>query len=178
VYWKYPEEINYFNLEPKINFLHPFCLDLYPKIKEIDYSYIVGVGEYLPFKSGKFDISISTASIDHYYNPGQVFQEIFRCLKPQGKLFIMISEHRDLTKRNLVARIYEYYLRNGFFNLTKRMIKRIFLFLFLKGDLSSNGHLHHFRSPEELLGLLHMFKIIRIKEAKEGNQFYVECLKE
>jgi len=178
IYWRYPEKINYFNIDPQINFLHPFYSNLYPKIKKIDFPYIIGVGEYLPLKSNKFDISITTASLDHYCNPGQVFREIFRCLKPKGKLFIMISKHRDLTKNNLGARIFEYYQINGFFDLTKETIKRIFGLFFLKRGLDSNDHIHYFRSLEELIELLYMFKIIRIKEAKEGNQFYIECLKE
>lgn len=178
IYWKYPEKINYFNIDPQINFLPPFYSELYPKIKEIDFPYIVGVGEYLPLKSNKFDVAITTASLDHCCNPNQVFKEIFRCLKPKGRLFIMISKHKNLTKKNLGARIFEYYQINGFFALIKEAIKRILSLFFLKKRLSSDSHIHHFRSLQDLTKLLYMFKIIRIKEAKEGNQFYLECLKE
>lgn len=171
MYWKYPEKINYFNVDPQINFLHPFHLDLYPKMKESDFPYIIGIGENLPLKSNTFDICITTAAVDHWNSPVDVFHEIFRCLKPNKNLYIMVSKHIDLTKtKSVIACICEYYRRYGIFALGKEISQRMFR--------RRDAHVHHFRSIEELTELLHMFKITRTKEAKEGNQLYVECLKE
>lgn len=171
MYWKYPEKIDYFNVDPQLNFLHPFHLDLYPKMREIDFPYIIGVGEYLPLKSNTFDIGITTASVDHWNSPVDVFHEIFRCLKPKTNLYIMVSKHIDLTKpKSVIACISEYYHRHGIFALSKEISERMLR--------RRDTHVHHFRSVEELTELLYMFKIVRTKEAIEGNQLYVECLKE
>lgn len=179
MYWKYPEKIDYFNVDPHINFLHPFHLDLYSRMKEIDFPYILGVGECLPLKSNTFDICITTAAVDHWNNPIDVFHEIYRCLKPQKKLYIMISKHISPTEtQSMVKLIYEHYRTDGFFALSKKLAKRIPQSLPLKRKGAANTHMHHFRSLEQLTRLLYMFKIIRAKEAKEGNQFYIECLRE
>ena len=158
--------------------MHSFHLELYPELKEYNFPYIVGVGEYLPLKSNTFDISITTASVDHYYNPVDVFHEIFRCLRPESRLYIMISKDADSIKSNLPTRICEYYRRNGPWALGKEMASRMCRMLCLKGGPKVNTHVHHFRSIEEVLRLLYMFNIVRSKEAKEHNQFYIECVKE
>ena len=171
MYWQYPEKIDYFNVDPQINFLHPFHLDLYPRMKEIGFPYIVGVGENLPLKSNTFDIGITTAAVDHWHSPVDVFQEILRCLKPKGSLYIMVSRHIDLTDtRSVIAGIGEYYRRYGIAALGKEVSARM---LRRKKDT----HMHHFRSVEELTRLLYMFQVIRTREAEEGNQLYVECRK-
>lgn len=164
-------KINYFNVDPQINFLHPFHLDLYPRMKGIDFPYIVGVGEKLPLESNTFDICITTAAVDHCHSPVDVFHEILRCLKPKKNLYIMISRHINLTEpKSSIACISEYYRRYGISALSKEISARM-----LRGK---DTHMHHFRSIEELTQLLYMFQIIRTREAKKGNQLYVECRKE
>ena len=178
MYWANPEKINYFNVDPQINLLHAFHLDMYPEMKEYDFPYLVGVGEYLPLKSNIFDLSITTAAIDHYYNPSDVFHEIFRCLKAGARLYIMISKHKDNTVVGMASRVSEYYRKSGFLSLSKQVAKRLFCSLRLNGSVDVNTHMHHFRTLEELLVLLYMFNVVRADESKQGDQLYVECLKD
>ena len=87
------------------------------------------------------------------------------------KVTIVFCKHIDFTKpKSLVACICEYYRRYGIFTLGKEISRRMFR--------RKDTHMRHFRSIEELTELLYMFKITRTKEAREGNQLYVECLKE
>ncbi|MGI2905630.1 methyltransferase domain-containing protein [Tolypothrix sp. VBCCA 56010] len=50
----------------------------------------VQVGDYhqLPFADQIFDVVICIETVFHSYNPQQLFQEIYRVLRPGGKLYI------------------------------------------------------------------------------------------
>lgn len=52
---------------------------------------IIGIGEYLPFKSNKFDVIISTQVLEHVDDPSKVIDEIHRVIKKGG--FIILSTH-------------------------------------------------------------------------------------
>lgn len=48
----------------------------------------VGDYHYLPFADQIFDVVICIETVFHSYNPQQLFQEIYRVLRPGGKLYI------------------------------------------------------------------------------------------
>lgn len=52
---------------------------------------IIGVGEYLPFKSDKFDVIISTQVLEHVDDPKRVIEELYRVIKKEG--IIILSTH-------------------------------------------------------------------------------------
>ena len=54
-------------------------------------------GEYLPFKNDSIDIVTSLFSLHHMDNPGKLFREIDRVLKPGGTLLI-IDFRRDMSR--------------------------------------------------------------------------------
>lgn len=45
----------------------------------------------LPFDDGSFDIVLTTATVEHFYNPFVAFREMCRVLKPQGSLLASAS---------------------------------------------------------------------------------------
>lgn len=49
----------------------------------------VGLAEELPFKDNFFDLVVSAWVFEHLENPRKAFQEIFRVLKPDGKLIFL-----------------------------------------------------------------------------------------
>ena len=54
-------------------------------------------GECLPFKNNSMDIVISLFSLHHMDNPGKLFTEVDRVLKPEGTLLI-IDFRRDMSR--------------------------------------------------------------------------------
>jgi len=51
-------------------------------------NFINGDNKTLPFKNNFFDNIISNGSLHHWTKPEKVFNELFRVLKPNGKIFI------------------------------------------------------------------------------------------
>jgi len=57
------------------------------KAPEID---LLGDGHFLPIRSEVFDVVIIEAVLEHVRNPRQVVKEIYRALKPGGKVYAAI----------------------------------------------------------------------------------------
>ncbi len=184
IHWKYPEKIDYFNVDPRIHFLHPYHVELYPREREVDFAYIVGVGEHLPFKPNTFDICVTTAAIDHCNSPVAVFHEVLRCLKPDKSLYIMVRKYGTLPKAErtggLLPRVATYHREHGLLGTAKKMAARIVSPSRWIRRRRKDTHIHHFSSLEEVTDLLYMFEVVRAKEAHEAGRtlFFVECRKE
>lgn len=50
---------------------------------------VVGVVEYLPFRNNFFDLVVSEWVLEHLDNPERAFREIYRVLKPGGKVIFL-----------------------------------------------------------------------------------------
>jgi SAM-dependent methyltransferase len=50
-----------------------------------DFSFVRGLGEYLPFASGSFDRVLFGTSLDHLLDPDRALREAFRVLAPDGR---------------------------------------------------------------------------------------------
>ncbi len=55
--------------------------------------------EELPLENDYFDAIICTNSFHHYLNPGKALAEVFRVLKPGGRIFILDGTTDDLITR-------------------------------------------------------------------------------
>jgi ubiquinone/menaquinone biosynthesis C-methylase UbiE len=56
----------------------------------------------LPFKNAFFDFIICTNSFHHYFNPSKVLNEVYRVLKPGGKIYIA-----DITTDGFIMKMVE-----------------------------------------------------------------------
>lgn len=71
----------------------------------------------LPFRSAHFDMVISRSVIEHLQDPGQVFGEFFRVLKPGGSIVVITPNKYDYV--SLIAAVTPY-------RLHRALVSRIF----------------------------------------------------
>ncbi len=77
------------------------------------------------FKDDEFDFIHSNHSFEHIYNPNEVLNEIYRILKPNGKIQIGVPNFRGINSR--LAKDYWYYLGAPVhtFNYSPNNLKRL-----------------------------------------------------
>jgi ubiquinone/menaquinone biosynthesis C-methylase UbiE len=56
--------------------------------------------EELPFDNDFFDVIICSNSFHHYFSPGNVLREVYRVLKPKGRVYIL-----DITADGFITRM-------------------------------------------------------------------------
>ncbi len=93
-FFRYPEENNYFLIDPNVRLLHDQFLRIYPQLLETKMNHLLCHAEKLPFKDNSVDIVMSLASIDHFADYKAFIKEAYRVLKPGGQLFIF--SHLDV----------------------------------------------------------------------------------
>lgn len=57
-----------------------------------DFSFVLGLGEYLPFRDKLFDQILYVTSLDHFIDPVITLQEAKRTIKDHGEICIWIGE--------------------------------------------------------------------------------------
>jgi ubiquinone/menaquinone biosynthesis C-methylase UbiE len=123
--------------------------NLYPEIVK-PFNFIVGVGEFLPFRDASFDTVIMRSVIEHFYDVDLVMKEVYRILRPGGKLIIGIG--LPLTKPSEVwQRIKKIFQEQGLKSLVSKIFNKFF------GKQRHVGHLHKF-NLDSLCGLLKKYQ--------------------
>lgn len=86
--------------------------DAYVYSPELDY---VADGHGLPFADGTFDYAYSLAAFEHLHSPWIVASEIFRVLKPGGKVYTLAAFYQH---------VHGY--PSHYFNMTEMGLRRVF----------------------------------------------------
>ncbi|MFA5173826.1 MAG: class I SAM-dependent methyltransferase [Candidatus Pacearchaeota archaeon] len=72
-----------YGLDPLMNYF----LSTYQMEKNVNWQQ--GIGESLPYKDNFFDLIIIGNVLDHTESPAKVLEESYRCLKPNGFIFLV-----------------------------------------------------------------------------------------
>ena len=86
--------------------------DLKGDIREAD-------GENLPFKNKRFDYAYSWGVLHHSPNTGKSISELYRVLKPGGKVGVMLYHRRSLWQRFFTEYI------EGFINMENKFLNQV-----------------------------------------------------
>lgn len=87
--------------------------------------FVRGLGECLPFATGRFDSVLSFWSLNHASRPQQVFREVGRVLRPGGR-FLMVLEDMPPCWGDIVS---AKFIKNNI-SLTTRMLIRKLYYIF------------------------------------------------
>src|SRR5918999_2791208 len=87
-------DVQYIDLDPSLEWLRPDWLEVasfFPALSS-PITFVRGVGERLPFRSGRMDAVLSLFSINHAAEPPRVVSEALRVLRPGGRLVIVAED--------------------------------------------------------------------------------------
>jgi SAM-dependent methyltransferase len=86
-------DVHYIDLDPSLEWLRPAWLQVasfFPALSS-PITFARGVGERLPFRSGRMDAVLSLFSINHAADPSRLVSEALRVLRPGGR-FLIVAE--------------------------------------------------------------------------------------
>lgn len=136
-----------------------------------DFNFVLGVAEYLPFKSETFDFLIMNGMIEHVFNINFAFSEAYRVLKKGGKFFIGADFHGANIKNikiSPVIKVKTFFLNQGFSATFKRIMGRIVFNL--RRRLSPWKEIFDFTQPQVENG--HIYDDLKIDDIKKlGGEF-------
>lgn len=114
------------------------------------------------FNANEFDLILTNHSFEHIYNPNEVLLEVFRILKPDGKIVMGIPNYSGLNRR--ITGKYWYFLGAPVhtFNYSVNNIK----LLFAKQNFKVTGVRH----VSGLLGIIGSFQIFLNRRNKKTSE--------
>jgi ubiquinone/menaquinone biosynthesis C-methylase UbiE/uncharacterized protein YbaR (Trm112 family) len=109
---------------------------LYPEVVE-PFNFIIGVGEFLPFRDASFDTVMMRSVIEHFYDVDLVMKEAYRILRSGGKLIIGIGLPSS-RPGEVWQRLKKVYQEQGLKSVASKIFNKFF------GKQRHSGHLHEF----------------------------------
>lgn len=170
-FFKNPESLKYYNLDPNLRLLHDQFIRIYPDLLNLKMGHLLCFAEKLPFRDSCADLVMSLSSIDHFKDYEAFMKEAFRVLKSGGRIFI--TSHLDLPPEKRVQRVSK---KVKFF--TPQFWERVARFLYYrKFKVGDDDHTFHFEDMQPLVAGLEKagFKILD-KEEFLGN-FWITAVK-
>jgi ubiquinone/menaquinone biosynthesis C-methylase UbiE len=140
-FFKYPETLTYYLVDPNLRLLHDQFLRVYPKLAELKMAHLLAYAEALPFKNEFADMVMTLSAIDHFKDYKRFFEESYRILKPGGVLFV--SSHLDIPASNQdVTQTKQKLFSNTFFERLARY------FYYKRHQVGHDDHTFHFTNLE------------------------------
>jgi ubiquinone/menaquinone biosynthesis C-methylase UbiE len=140
-FFQYPEQIDYYLVDPNLRLLHDQFIRIYPKLTQLKMKHVLAFAEELPFKNNFTDVVMSLSAIDHFKDYKAFFAEAYRILKPGGTLFI--SSHLDIPADAADAtKTSQKLLSDTFFERLARYL------YYKRSKVGHDDHTYHFDSLE------------------------------
>jgi SAM-dependent methyltransferase len=88
------EDVHYINLDPSPEWLRDDWLAVSSSFPALTspITFVLGVGEQLPFRDRVFDAVVALFSVNHAANPQRVIGEAGRVLRPGGRLILVLED--------------------------------------------------------------------------------------
>jgi ubiquinone/menaquinone biosynthesis C-methylase UbiE len=160
-----------FEEKTKINL---YGIDPLRGVEKRDFNFVVGLGEYLPFKDFYFDRVIFGTSLDHLFNPVKCLQEARRVLKDTGKVVIWHGLPPEEKKRSRIRK----FLGRVKYEIINT-IKPTFSYKFYKSLKIPKGAIDHFHfshpSIEQVTNYLNeaQFENIRVERFRNTRSYFL-----
>ena len=168
-FFRHPETIQYYLLDPNLRLLHDFFLRMYPSLALNKLAHILSYAEQLPLRSGFADVVMSLAAIDHYKDYEKFIYEAYRVLKADGILFI--SSHLDMPAKRQVVNV------NGSGKLV-RFLERLTRHLYVRQNkVGHDDHTFHFENTEPIVKCMNNVGFKIIDNVVFDANFYIKAIK-
>ena len=168
-FFRHPESIQYYLLDPNLRLLHDFFLRMYPCLALNKLAHILSYAEQLPLRNGFADVVLSLAAIDHYKDYEKFIYEAYRVLKADGILFI--SSHLDMPAKQLLVNV------NGSGKLV-RFLERLTRHLYVRQNkVGHDDHTFHFENTEPIVKCMKNAGFEIVDDVIFDSNFYVKGIK-
>lgn len=89
-----PRSTRYTVIDPSLDWLEDGWASLAERFPSLETKprFVRGVGEHLPFPAQAFDAVLAFWSLNHASDPGLVFSEVHRVLRPGGRFLIVLED--------------------------------------------------------------------------------------
>jgi ubiquinone/menaquinone biosynthesis C-methylase UbiE len=167
-FFKHPETLKYFNLDPNLRLLHDQFIRVYPDLLELKMGHLLCYAEELPIQNNKADLVMSMSSIDHFKDYKKFVKEAYRVNKVGGKIFI--CSHLDVPKSKRIQRV-SVPSKLFSYSFWERLSRYLF---YRKYNVGTDDHTFHFETIEPIESALVKtgYKILN-KEEYYGNFWIV-----
>lgn len=168
-FFRNPETIEYYLLDPNLRLVHDFFLKMYPKLALHKIAHILSYAEQLPLKSEFADVVMSISAIDHYQDYEKFIAEAYRVLKQDGVLFI--ASHLDIAH----ARPSSHSGNKGKF---VSFLERITRYIYLRQNrVGHDDHTFHFENTDPIVHCIQKCGFTIVDNVMYDANFYIKAVK-
>ena len=168
-FFRHPETIEYYLLDPNLRLLHDFFLKMYPKLALHKIAHILSYAEQLPLKSDFADVVMSISSIDHYQDYEKFITEAYRVLKQDGVLFI--ASHLDIAHSQSSS-------HSGNKGKFVRFLERITRYIYLRQNrVGHDDHTFHFENTDPIVHCIQKCGFTIVDNVMYDANFYIKAVK-
>jgi len=163
-FFRFPETIDYYLLDPNLRLLHDQFIRVYPGLTELKISHFLGYSEDLPFVDQNFDLVMSYSSIDHFKDFPQFIESAKRVLKPGGTLLISSHLDKEGKGKNFSKRVSSLFS----YTVLERLARSRY---FRKWQVGHDDHTYHFENSQPIRKVMEE-KEFTVEQDEEFDNFF------